>query len=217
MLVYQNKLILIHMQSCGGTSVGRALLNALGHSNTEYYGYDQTGEERNTQQLAAKKILWKHSTALECQQALSSNVWKQALKVFVSLRNPWERVASWYQYCLKRAQVAPDHAYLQRVASLSFHQFVMEKHFMRRDVLDFICDPKGNVLVDIIMNITDLQKGMNEVTERLGIPQITIDQHNVNKHSSLTPVYTPEEHEFIQTFFKHEIRQFWTDNHAAEQ
>jgi hypothetical protein len=53
---------------------------------------------------------------------------------------------------------------------------------------DFLCDAKGNLLVDFVGRFEQLADDMTKVQDAIGLPRVSLDQRNVSDRSSGQPV-----------------------------
>ena len=196
MVVIDGVLALIHMQKCAGTSVARAVIQAVG-DQALYWGYDSAGEARSAEWYS-RGLLWKHSTAFELKAFLPEEVWERTPKVFMSLRNTKDRMLSHYAHLRRYGR-----------ANFSFRQFLGGD--MPETVEQYITDRDGRLLVDHVLTVQDLGASACELLRKLGIAVDSIPYDTVNEKKSelLSDVeVTPDDMQIIESMCKWELDQF---------
>jgi hypothetical protein len=90
------KFIFVHVPKTGGTSLALAL-EARAHRDDILIGDTPKAIRRKARvkTLAAKGRLWKHSTLADLDGALSLSELDEMF-VFTLVRNPWDRMVSYY-------------------------------------------------------------------------------------------------------------------------
>lgn len=89
LISHKYKFIFIHNPRTGGTSIRKMLYPCL--SETDIKGSDNNP-------------YYFHSTALELQQEIPSDIWNSYFK-FVFVRNPWDKAVSQYYYFSQTGQM----------------------------------------------------------------------------------------------------------------
>lgn len=84
---------------------------------------------------------------------------------------------------------------------------------MRREIrngaprqVDFLTDKEGNLIVDYIGKIEELQQSMNEICNKIGIEQVNLAHKNKsNRKSDYMSFYDAELKEEIYNYFKRDF------------
>jgi hypothetical protein len=153
---HELRCIFIHIQKTGGSSIRQAL------------GLPQQGPE-------------KHRFATEQRALCDPAVWNAYFK-FAFVRNPWDRLVSWWVMIDRniRAGHVPNgfQAYVASRAH-SFEEFLRncneEYHdadgikSIYRNQVDYVCDDSGKLLVDFVGRFERLEEDFATVAARLGV------------------------------------------------
>jgi hypothetical protein len=189
----EGKFIFIHIPKTGGLSLTRALL----------------GSEFN-----------KHVTAKRFQLLLPEDEFKNYFK-FCIVRNPWDRVVSAFLYLKKGGLTESNLIFSQRALQgiNTFDDFV--KNYLLKKLHEkgvythfipqykFVCDQKGQLLVDYIGRFEEYDQSCAYIFSRLGIKQPEVKKENANKERShYREYYTPETIEIVRKIYKKDIDLF---------
>jgi hypothetical protein len=102
MLIYHSlKVIFVHLHKCGGTSIEFAF-EPFQKYNDIILGSTTLGDAIDGP-YHSRFGLWKHSSAQEILEVVGPQIWTDYYK-FAVVRNPFERIASIYRYCLMLRQ-----------------------------------------------------------------------------------------------------------------
>jgi len=106
---------------------------------------------------------------------------------FAFVRNPWDRLVSLYKYLGPRN-------------GLPFKEFLMGE--FRKDLWQnrqwfvgpqssFVCDSRGNLLVDFLGRFERLQADFTAVAQRLGLPCCALPHRNKSRSQKLSSFFQP--------------------------
>src|SRR6185503_16105565 len=139
--------IFVHVQKTGGSSIEAALRR-----------YDTNIPEKP---FNARR----HLGARDIRQLVPADAWSASLK-FAFVRNPWDRLVSWYYMCVQAPMPNAFGRYVKEHAK-SFDDFVMRPHGMMERTtvpqMDYIADTDGRVIVDFVGRYETLQADFAEV------------------------------------------------------
>jgi hypothetical protein len=206
------KFIFIHIQKTGGVSISNLLRR---YSPTTTPG-------RGLRHISARRAL---------KQVENSDDYFK----FAFVRNPWDRLVSWYTMIDEaRKGVADGTAepmtrrlikknnlfkYVLRCGP-TFDEFVKnctEKQWMGNgyysftfNQLRYLTDKNGEVLVDFIGRFENLAQDISHVFDMLGLEasQLEIPHENRSAHSHYSEMYTPETREIVRKRFRRDIEFF---------
>ncbi len=90
---------------------------------------------------------------------------------FAFVRNPWDRLVSEYEFLLER----PSHGRHARVKKLDGFKHFIEMQIPRKDAyqINMLCDRQGNLLMDFVGKLENLESDWQTVCTRIGIPYQT--------------------------------------------
>lgn len=183
------KFVFVHIQKTAGTSISSAL-RGLSHTRNGYTT---------------------HSFLREFNYP--PNYFK-----FGFVRNPWDRLVSWYNMHKNLKMITPFPEYTMRNTN-SFSDFlkkteVVIEHGIRKSIyfnqLEYLSDENGNILADFIGKFENVDEDVKTIGEKLGIEDLKIpilnklrpDQDDYRKH------YKDDEIEFVSNMYKKDIEYF---------
>jgi hypothetical protein len=206
------KFIFIHIQKTGGVSISN-LLRRYSPTTTPGRGLRHISARRALKQVENPDDYFK----------------------FAFVRNPWDRLVSWYTMIDEaRKGVADGTAepmtrrlikknnlfkYVLRCGP-TFDEFVKnctEKQWMGNgyysftfNQLRYLTDKNGEVLVDFIGRFENLAQDISHVFDKLGLEasQLEIPHENRSAHSHYSEMYTPETREIVRKRFRRDIEFF---------
>lgn len=228
MIYIPQKLILIHIPRSGGTSVGRALLPFLFRiriselktriarllsnfiplkNGIEVMGYNRRFEKKSAENFNKNKI-WKHSKAIELKEHLGEEKWSQCYKLAVSKRNVYDRIASYY-FHKKKINMRDPQKYPE-VRNVDFKEYILEGYYDKTDnILEYISDEKGNIIVDCVLNFEHLSKESTQIFQNLFYCKISVHHHNKsNRKINYRQLYDNEMIAKITRDYNEEINRF---------
>jgi hypothetical protein len=206
------KFIFIHIQKTGGVSISNLLRQYI----------PTTTPGRGLRHISARRAL---------KQVENPDDYFK----FAFVRNPWDRLVSWYTMIDEaRKGVADGTAepmtrrlikknnlfkYVLRCGP-TFDEFVInctEKQWMGNgyysftfNQLRYLTDKNGEVLVDFIGRFENLAQDISHVFDMLGLEasQLEIPHENRSAHSHYSEMYTPETREIVRKRFRRDIEFF---------
>ena len=154
---------------------------------------------------------------------------------FAFVRNPWDRLASWYSM-IDRARLkvaagtaAPGTEEQMKKNNLwryalrcghTFDEFVRnctERQWMDNcyysfafNQLRYLTDRNGELLVDFVGRFENFAQDLSHVFDRLGLDaaQLEIPHRNISAHGHYSEMYTPETREIVRKRFRKDIEFF---------
>jgi chondroitin 4-sulfotransferase 11 len=198
MISHKHKFIFIHINKCGGTTIDKLLSRRFGDH-----------DDAPTYMLNYP------------------NEFNLYFK-FTSVRNPWDKVVSFYHYHVKRkwdlkwdwdATNAPAFTEFVKITS-SYTKQKQESIFqggpspctyhkrIASNQLDWITDENQNIMVDYIMRLENLQQDFDIVCDKIGIPRQQLPHQNKSKHKYYTEYYDDETREIVAKKYAKDIEYF---------
>ncbi len=220
MINQQHKCIFIHIPKTGGTSIEKK----LGHFRDLRYGvqdhrnireirprtfFDKAGLlfSRNShfsriQFLRAPLRSFRHS-----ERTLSKEQFDNYFK-FAFVRNPWDRMHSWYCHVMRVEEHKRD---MKLSDDCSFKEFILDHQDVNYGFLSqlhWIEDYGGSIPLDFIGRFESLQKDFDHVAERIGLPNSNLPHLLKRKNLPYIQAYDSELRDFVANHFEREIRLF---------
>jgi hypothetical protein len=184
--------IFVHIQKTGGVSIEAMLRRAdRGIGSSLHEGR-------------------RHLFARDIRPLVPSEQWDGYFK-FAFVRNPWDRLVSWYHMC---AQSTAPNAFARHVQqhAPTFDDFVMRTttgiaERTTWNQLDYVTDEEGSVIVDFIGRYERLPEDSRQVGERLGIA-IDLPHTNRSTHAHYRDYYTDATRDIVARRFARDILHF---------
>jgi len=188
----QAKCIFIHIQKTGGASIEQVLRS------------NDTGVEANSHQGR------RHMSARELQTFVPAETWSAYFK-FAFVRNPWDRLVSWYHMCVQTPTANTFARYIKDNAP-TFDDFLKKTttgiaERTTRNQLDYVTDDRGELIVDFVGRYENLQEEFSIVKKKL---DLATDLPHVNRstHDNYRKYYNEETRDIVSKRFEKDIRHF---------
>jgi hypothetical protein len=191
------RLIFIHLQKTAGTSISEFMTSSL----------NGTRDGR------------KHEYAYEAKSRIPEDIWQNYFK-FSFVRNPWDRLASWYQHIQKTHTKQGDNPFFDYLMSVgdTFENFIIHGD-------KTISTPWGNrnlftnqfdhlssdsiLLVDFVGRFESLASDWKLVLDRIGYTGNEKLPHvNANPRQHYRQLYTEKTRAIVEEKFHKDITRF---------
>lgn len=198
MIIHAKRLIFVHIQKTGGNAIAAAL-----------------GQDPNCPE--------KHFLARDLLALYGAEVWDSYFK-FAFVRNPWDRLVSWW------SMIDAHRADAERTKRLNpFQRFILERartfpeflencdveivdadgpKFIFRNQLDYLTDESGQLLVDFVGRFETLQQNFDRVTEKALGATLPLPHVNRSRHSHYREYFTPQLADKVARRFAPDIEAF---------
>ena len=196
MISFQKRFLFVHIPKTAGNSI-QSVLRDYSEDEIVALRSEQDGIERFGVRNPKYKIK-KHSTLAEYQAALGEDRFRSLYK-FTCVRNPWDRMVSYYFTPTKRVGEW-DRKEFRKVISKAL------------SVVDYLRfgeaeeKPFGNV--DYVMRFENLADDFRSVCATLGIPTVDLPQYNRSSREHYSKYYDDNLREFVRKRFALEIERF---------
>jgi hypothetical protein len=196
MISLQKRFLFVHIPKTAGNSI-QSILQDYSEDELVALRSEQDGVERFGLRNPKYNIK-KHSTLAEYRAALGDAEFGDLYK-FTCVRNPWDRMVSYYFTPTQKAAVW-DRKKFRKVISkaLSVADYLQ---LDRREE-----DPFSNV--DYVMRFENLAEDFRTVCGTLGISPATLPQYNRSSREHYSKYYDDELREFVRARFVAEIERF---------
>lgn len=202
---HKHKFIFIHIHKCAGSSMTYALVPELGEDDLVL---GVTEEGRRLDKIGQEtKGLHKHSKAKEIKEFLEPEIWNNYFK-FSFVRNPWDRLVSYYHWWLK-TNWDNERGTAQKIKALdNFEEYLFSPYRSKNPCNDYLVDDEGNNLVDFVGKQERIYRDFAYVCGRIGLPNLNLPRRNQSQHKEYFKYYTPETINLVAEWFKADIENF---------
>jgi hypothetical protein len=194
MISFQKRFLFVHIPKTGGNSIQSLLARYSEDEIVRRPGQD--GVERFGV-VNPKYKLKKHSPLAEYRAALGEEEFSRLYK-FASVRNPWDRVVSFY---FTPGQGKEWH---RKAFKKAIGQALSAADYLRLNKSDV--DPFGNV--NRIIRFEQLNDDFPAVCADLGIPAEPLPRYNRSDREHYSKYYDDELRELVAERFAEEIARF---------
>jgi hypothetical protein len=187
---HKHKFIFIHSIKTGGTSI-RNYLN-------DYSDIISVSDRRSP--------FYFHVSAIEMEKYFQEQGWDwNNYFKFAFVRNPWDRVVSFYHHILWNYETHPSLPYAKEClgGSNSFGTYLKSGILPIKESWQF-----NNISDFHIGRFENLQDDFNEICDKIGIPQQELPYTNVSNHKHYTEYYDDETREIVAKRYAEEIKMF---------
>lgn len=161
-----------------------------------YIAVPKTGSSSIEQALSSmamprfRKKFNKHITAKKLKRELAPRRWNRSFK-FAFVRNPYDRMYSWYRYRQRDALKDPGHRFHHRyTGDIGFNEFVHT--FSEQKIMlpqsAFVCAKDQGLLLDFVGRYETLQSDFNQVCDRQEVSRQQLPRLN---NSSAAEPFNP--------------------------
>jgi hypothetical protein len=179
-----------------------------------------------------KRPYYHHIRAVELKWHFEEMDWDwDSYFSFISIRNPWDLMVSMYHYA--KPDVNGIYFWQEKLGGksydknnrMSFEDFIKKGRtyhhvYFKNGVkmtnqwvedlsawaLDgFVLGEKGNLLVDYIIKVEEIQKGVDYLCETVGIPRVEIKKVNTTDHDHYRAYYNDETRKIVEKVFQYDI------------
>jgi len=134
---------------------------------------------------------------------------------FAFVRNPYDRLVSWYSYLTQKLTPAEIKAMEANsecgnfLTGENFTNFCIKAPFwIYKNQLEYIEDHSGNIVTDFIGRFENLQEDFDIVCDKIGIPQQQLPYKNKSNHKHYTEYYDDETRQIVAEKYAKDIELF---------
>lgn len=152
----------------------------------------------------------RHQFAREVRDVVAPEIWRDYFK-FAFVRNPWDRLVSWYAMCMRNPTSNKFSQYVHDTAP-TFADFITKATTgigvrTTYNQLDYVTDAAGAVIVDFVGRYERLDADFAVVRSRLALPQ-DLPHLNQTPHGEYRGYYTAETRAIVAQRFARDIAHF---------
>lgn len=204
MLLSESKRFLfVHVQKTAGTSLTELLAPyALAPSASRC---NKLASDLGLRRDWRRYYFRKHAPLTRAERVLPPELFGSLYK-FAFVRNPWDRLVSWYTFILEDR----EHHRHQKVRSLpDFGAFLrLQARRPRCSQWWMLQDSSRRLGVDFVGRFENLDRDIAQVCSRLGIEQRPLPRRMSSRHAPYQSFYTPALVEFVARNWAPEIEAF---------
>jgi len=177
-LSHEKKFFFIHVEKTGGSSLNKVIMDS-GHLNKDVDIFNKTGIINLKQsQFRGTPYYGGDTRAQDCIEWFGEERWDEYF-TFAFVRNPWDRIYSWYRYLIDQGALSPD---------ISLQVWLMNYDFRdRMRQTDYLLDSFGRNRFKFIGRYENLVGDFAKVCDTLNISMGTLP--HINKSSNNMPYY----------------------------
>ncbi len=162
--------IFVHVPKTGGTSLALALENRAMKDDILLGDTPKAKRRRHRVKGAtARGRLWKHSKLADIEGLVTAEE-IAAFRVFTLVRNPWDRMVSYYHWL--QAQTF-DHPAVTLAKSVDFSGFLNApetvESFRTGNAVDYVRDPSGTQKCELFLRLEHLEDDLPKLEDMLGL------------------------------------------------
>jgi len=154
----------------------------------------------------------KHNTAKEVIEIIGKKKWNNAYK-FTVVRNPWDKVFSWYKFRVKlnQSKMATKPISFKDWVACTYgepkdkYYYYRAKNFMPQ--VDWLKNDEDVIDMDNIIRFENLQEDFKIVAQELGINSV-LPHINKTKETNYRDYYDEETKKIIKEWFHEDIKTF---------
>lgn len=209
MLSTEYGFIFIHIPKTAGTSITSRL------SQLPPKRFSRISEILSYPRGVRAWVAGKHEKALSLRDKIGKEQFARFFK-FAVVRNPWDLMVSsycwWIQNAVNYAVFEQDTKYI--LAGNGFDAFIRSQYGscmineFKGNMLDWLCDDRGNIIVDYIAKVEELNKDWEKICTSLGIPFAPLPRENSSSRAHYRDYYTNETKSLVAWRFQREIEVF---------
>ena len=103
----------------------------------------------------------------------------------------------------------PVHRHHELVKQMTFEDYVnFEIKRNKRNLISFLVDKKGNILVDYVGRFEQLSEDFSNICQRIGIEHDTLPRRNISQRSDHREYYTPDLIDKVGRHWAEDIERF---------
>jgi len=206
---HERKYIFVHIPKTGGTSLAHALEGKA--KKTDILIGDTPKAIKRRKRLKGKEAsgrLWKHSKICDIY-GLVDQEQIEAYFVFTLVRNPWDRMVSYYHWL--RIQKF-DHPHVKLAQELEFSPFLNNVGtrlvFQGQQSMTYVQDRQGANQCDLFLRLEHLAQDVEILEDAIGMRFGLIPHENKSDRGAYQAYYTEADAALIAQIFATDIAQF---------
>ena len=204
------KYIFVHIPKTGGTSLSLALENKAMKDDVLIGDTPKAKNRRNRlKDVKVSGRLWKHARLTDIYGLVTQEQIEQYF-VFTIVRNPWDRVVSYYHWLREQTF---DHPAVKIAQSTLFADFLrnemIQRSFQNDVAQHYVTDRDGVERCDLYLRLEYLNNDVQILERKLGFKLGIMPHDNKSQRDeSYSNYYDDESRCIIGTAFEQDINKF---------
>lgn len=205
----ERRYIFVHIPKTGGTALAQALESRAAREDI-LIGDTPKARKRKAraQALPARGRIWKHMRLADLDGALSGEEIADHF-CFTMVRNPWDRVVSYYHWL--KAQTF-DHPAVALSRTLDFADFlahpVQQTAFASDGAADYMRDAAGTDRGDLFIRLEHFEADAAPLWHHLGFSLILPKVNASRRERDYRSYYSADSAERVRALFQQDIERF---------
>jgi len=205
---HERKYIFIHIPKTAGTTIQEALKESMKISVVKYQLFKKFE--------GTPFKYHKHEPALEVKKIVGDKIWKTHFK-FAFVRNPWDLMVSSYCWLLQKGKKVKNtyHLALEIEKFSNFREFICSNlgntyinEIKARDLSHWLCDKNGNIMVDFVGKVENLESDLEYILNRLNLYHPDLKQLNQSQRTDYRQYYDDKTKKIVEKRFEWLISNF---------
>lgn len=201
--------IFVHIPKTGGTSMMLALEDRA--KKDDILIGDTPKAKRRRKRLKGLRTagrLWKHSTLADIDGLVSADEIDSAF-VFTLVRNPWDRMVSYYHWLQTQNFDHPAITLAQQVDFTTFLNDPSTQSAMRAaPYRHYVTDAQGREVCDAFIRLEHLEDDSKALWQHLGFRlDLSVNNHST-RHPDYRTYYTENDSALVRSLFAQDIDRF---------
>ncbi len=201
--------LFIHIPKTGGTALALAL-EARAMADDMMLGDTPKAmkRRRRLRDMKTRGRLWKHSTLADLEGLLPADEMR-ALFTFTLVRNPWDRMVSYYHWLQTQSFDHPAVGLAQRHSFANFlQQPLVQASFRASPAPSYVTASDGEERCDLFIRLEHFKQDAAPLFSHLGF-DLTLPRANQSDRArDWRPYYTDDAAECVQNLCRVEIERF---------
>lgn len=203
------KYIFVHIPKTGGTSMALALEDRAMADDIMFGDTPKAiKRRRKAREFQARGRLWKHSTLRDIEGVVTPEEMDEMF-VFVMVRNPWDRMVSYYHW-LKTQNF--DHPFVHLAKTTNFETFVLDPNMSHATQISnaesYVTRNDGKLCGDLFIRLEYLKEDCAMLEAHLGF-ELTVPIANASRRGEgYQQYYTPQTRDHIAALCDRDIAKF---------
>jgi hypothetical protein len=206
MISLQKRFLFIHVPKTGGNSL-QNILKIYSEDDIVILGKHQDGVER-FEVMNKRYSVAKHSTISHYRSVIDKRTFKGLFK-FATIRNPWDRMISFYFSPHRRKTEWDRDAFMKLIsATPPLRHYISCPSLKKRILLMMQIPCTVEALtrdIDFLIRFEELESDFSEVCKKLDIPAKKLPHRNASKRAHYSEYYDNELIDAVSERFSEEI------------